>query len=124
MSTWTHVVGNIRVDGIDCSDSAIEEIKNILGKPSLYEDWFDETTLPLGSEGSVQYKIEKYGDGLPWLSISVFGDLRDFDDGSIIEKWFKETLEKLWVRDAVLMYQTEGLEHVVLTHHDFSMHDN
>ena len=122
MSTWTHVVGCIRVDGLPSIEPNVfskQKIKDILGLPCTYEKWNDETALPCGSEGSIQYEIIEYSTGLPWLSIPVWGDLRDYEDVEEIKKWWNETLEKLgMIRDAVLHIKVEGREAVVLTYKD------
>lgn len=116
MSIWTHVVGNIRVDGIPNITGTIEGIKAILGKICTFEDWEEDTILPLGSEGGLQYEIIEYGAGLPWVSIPIWGDLRDYDDVEAIKKWWFETLKKLKsIRDAVIVISVEGQEPIVLT---------
>lgn len=118
MSTWTHVVGCIRVDGIAMLGCSVAELKNTLGPLCTFEDWNDESTLPRGSEGGMRYEIIEYDKGLPWVAIPVWGDLRDFgaDDVAEIEKWWAETLPRLgMIRDAVLHIQTEGMEPKILT---------
>lgn len=88
MSTWTHVVGTIRVDGIPGGEENLD------------------STLPAGSEGSLRYSINEYGGGLPWVIITIWGDLRDYDinDAEEIKVWWKELLPKFdIVRDAVLL---------------------
>lgn len=123
MSTWTHVVGCIRIDGIphgfeDCDK--VEDIEKIFGPMCLYDAWNEESTLPRGSEGSLQYRIIEYYTGLPWLAVPIWGDLRDYDSVEEIKEWFNGILSKLdfRVRDAVLHVQVECEEPVILTYKD------
>lgn len=103
MSTWTHVVGAFRADGIPpMMPNRKRDIENILG---LICTWEEErpTTMPCGSEGSLQYKIHEYGTGLPWMVITVWGDLRDYSDVEAIIKWWNDVLLTIGgIRDAVI----------------------
>jgi hypothetical protein len=122
MSLWTHFVGNIRVDGVPnyCGVS-IEDIKSILGPISMFDDW-EDSILPTGSEGSLEYRIIEYYTGIPWVTIPIWGDLRDFgsdDDIESVKQWWSDTLKKLaWVRDAVLLIEVEDGKTLTLTHRD------
>lgn len=119
MSVWTHVVGCIRVDGVPSihPDQDMHTVKKILGPVSTWKHPAD-THLPEGSEGSLQYEIIEYDEGLPWLAIPVWGDLRDFDDAERIRRWFDLTIDEInktfMVRDACLRIEVEGMEPVVL----------
>jgi hypothetical protein len=120
MSIWTHVVGNILVDGFPKLNGnyTIEHIKKLIGPTNLYHENNPESTLPSGSEGSLNYRIIEYGTGLPWLSIPIWGDLRDFEyeDVGQIEVWFDDLLGKLdTIRGAVLCIETEGQKPIILT---------
>lgn len=121
MSIWTHVVGNIRVDGLPRLDRkrfSIAKIKKILGPISTYEI-VRKTTLPCGSEGSLQYQIIEYGKGMSWIAIAIWGDLRDFDDIEEIKDWLKNIFPKLgMIRDAAIKIQVEGIDEVILTDSD------
>ena len=136
MSQWTHVSGNIRIDslfGID--DLTLEILEEILGKVIDFEDegeW--ETKLPLGSEGSIKYVIweNPRESALAHYSVSIFGDLRNYDDVNEIEKWFEGVLfskyniisrktkkpfeAHLIIRDAVLSIDVEYQDKVVLVY--------
>lgn len=95
MSTWTHVNGGIRVDGIPRAMPyyfTTEKLMCLIGpmwlpyyealkKPievpiPINEAWMteekDECRLPCGSEGSLQYRIIHYDTGLPWVMIPVW----------------------------------------------------
>lgn len=116
MSAWTHVVGNIRIDGIPGMGFNIKDIENAIGPMSLWESRNDNCILPKGSEGSLHYKIIQYANGLCWLTIPIWGDLRDVDSHQEIEKWWNELLPKLGlIRDAILHIRTEGEDPVILT---------
>jgi len=116
MSIWAHVIGCIRIDGILAIGDDKKDIEKIIGPMSLWDSWNDDSTLPVGSEGSLQYKIIEYADGLPWLVIPIWGDLRDYENISEIKKWWEELLIKLGIiRDAVLLIQIEGNEQIILT---------
>ena len=134
MSMWTHVNGNIRLDEFMSRD--IDRIKSILGKMNILEpersglpleDCYgldDNVTLPEGSEGSIQYYIISNTDkhSLPAHSISLFGDLRDYemyDVNNELVPWFKSTLEEFiengfMLRNAVLEIAVEDGNHIVL----------
>lgn len=123
MSVWSHVTGSIRLDSfeflVDINIHQEERIKKIIGPMCLFEDWNEESNLPRGSEGSIEYAV--YSDpeehSLAKYNIVFWGDLRDFDsnDCKEIDAWFKELVEEkfsiketlLTVRDAVLKYSTE-----------------
>jgi len=84
MSIWTHVVGCIRIDGIPGlptkGPNSPEGVERILGPMSLYGSWNDCCLLPIGSEGSLQYRVVVYDKGLPWIAVPIWGDLRDYHD--------------------------------------------
>ena len=117
MSIWTHVVGCIRVDGLPGITSKLSDVKEAIGPMSTFENWNDESTIPSGSEGGLQYQIIEYQGGLPWLAIPIWGDLRDFDSPEEIATWWNELLPKLrMVRDAVLHIRVEGREPIILAY--------
>ncbi len=128
MSIWTHINGNIRLDEFINHDN--EKVKSILGKMAAYkkeksglpiEDFSilkEDIKLPYGSEGSILYSVITNSDesSLPAHSISLWGDLRDFDINSVEDSlipWFKNILsefirEKLIVRNAILQAEVEA----------------
>lgn len=123
MSVWTHVTGNIRYDGLAGIQRNVtkEALKGMLGKTWVWEDdidAMDACTVPEGSEGSIQYIITEYDKGLPWATVSVYGDLRDYDDVKELTDWFtKVTVDSGYmIRDAILRISVEGGEMVALTH--------
>lgn len=113
MSVWTHVCGNIRVDCFRLSPEDTEikkkQISDILGKIVKYGDEDYETTIPCGSEGSLEYEILADPDItlIAAFVIPIWGDLRDYDDANEIKKWFESVLVNLWVRNAVITIEVE-----------------
>ena len=125
MSVWTHVAGIIRVDGFRLNESDPEpNWDELIGKELNWDDDSEvrevreirknyhkcsEEFMPCGSEGSLKKVIWKNPDknSLASYTVSVFGDLRDYDDLVKIEKWFTKVCSKLWVRDAVITADCE-----------------
>ena len=79
MSQWTHIDVAIRIDGIPALGSEHPDFGNTV-KYSDDEEAWDKCNVPCGSEGSLQYNVIEYGDGLPWLAIQIWGDLRNYED--------------------------------------------
>jgi len=118
MSQWTHVCGCIRVDAIKGLTSKID-FKKILGNIIEYEtdgEW--STKLPLGSEGSIKYDIWTNSDmgEMYAYTISIFGDLRNYENKEEIKEWFKNVClnSGLMIRDAVLSIQVEYKSKIIL----------
>jgi len=115
MSLWTNVNGSIRLNYLPYEDETLEEI---LGKIVLYNSENQSTTLPCGSEGSLEYKIIETTDYRGRVNdpyILVYGDLRDYEDSLYIENWFKRIVAKLSVREAVLSHSNGYGNNFVLT---------
>ena len=115
MSQWTHVAGIIRIDsmmellgpGLDMTRQILLQRLGFawdyddLGN-ELVNDVVDNSPVPFGSEGSVQYDIVKTrpeeGIGkhcLSWGYIAIHGDLRDFDDPNQIYEWLFNALSTI-----------------------------
>jgi len=121
MSVWTHVAGVARFDCLRFSaDEPTVDWDSIFGKEIQYEDdwgaWDDFEVnphhyMPAGSEGSLQKTVWENPDTscIASYTVTVFGDLRDYDSADAIIKWFKEALEKadLPVRNAVIVAETD-----------------
>lgn len=113
MSQWTHVAGLIRLDSIgaqiikagviDKDHYIVMAAREALGHTWKYDAPSDlhACTVPEGSEGSLQYVVERnegeYEDShaLSWGFVAIYGDLRDYDSADPIVEWFKSALEKL-----------------------------
>ena len=106
MSQWTHVCGCIRVDTIPLHVLGLRDydfenlLKKQFGETWSYddeneEDKYDKCSVPKGSEGSIQYKIQKTGseNNMTWGLITIWGDLRDFDDPQEIFEWIKKSCD-------------------------------
>lgn len=87
------------------------EICNILGRIVKFSDRERETTLPLGSEGSIKYQLIENPDNsdISAYTIPIWGDLRDYDDAEYIESWFYDACNKIGrIRSAVLNIDVSG----------------
>ena len=58
MSTWTHVIGGIRLDSFAFQKTDESKLKKIFIQ-STFSNWNKKCNMPCGSEGSVMYKIIK-----------------------------------------------------------------
>ncbi len=134
MSMWTHVNGNIRLD--EFGEHSVDKIKSIMGKMYVYRpelsglsesDFSSDTneiTLPFGSEGSLLYSVVANKDvsSLPAYSISIWGDLRDYDTDTVrgeIIPWFKNLLltfksAYMIMRNAMIEIEVEDGTHIAL----------
>ena len=108
MSVWTRVCGVIRIDTFE-HDLNFEDI---FGRESNYtlDQWINEPEkvntafkdyeehpdryLPMGSEGSLHMSVWENPDrgDANCYTVSIFGDLRDWDDPEIIMAWFQSKL--------------------------------
>lgn len=134
MSQWTHVAGMIRVDGMGpiigmSPEDEEKEIRRILGHTCHFnsprEDW-DKCSVPCGSEGSIQYEVSIHSskNSLYRGAVTIWGDLRNYDEDASIGKWFKGVLEELTfnaetrnpfsIRDAILSIDVEGSPNKVI----------
>ena len=90
MSIWTSVAAGIRVDHLRLNGlTGGKPIKDIIGEPCLVEKWNDKTTIPCGSEGSLEYIINENEDirFIPAYVVTIYGDLRDYEDVDAIYDW-------------------------------------
>ena len=110
MSSWTHVMGIVRISDVRVNDDRIPNFDKIFGiEVPCYEvsKYYDdmkahpEKYLPFGSEGSLQKSIwinhnRKTSDA---YTVSIFGVLRDYSTPQEIIKWFKEKIKNLYLYD-------------------------
>ena len=114
MSTWTHVAGVVRIDGI-LGMGPEPDWDDIFGKECLWEAdpevWHDldkhpEKYMPCGSEGTLQKVVWTNPEKscMAAYTVGIFGDLRDWYDIDAIITWFKKIIksEDLWIRSAVI----------------------
>ena len=142
MSQWTHVAGLIRIDSmvdlLGGSDTTERMLRDRLGYTWNYDDLgnrareihIDNSHVPFGSEGSVQYEIVKTrletGSGehsLSWGHIAIHGDLRDFDDPNEIYRWLVDSLatineDGLGFRDVIVAIQVEYADQHIIVLND------
>jgi hypothetical protein len=106
MSTWTHVVGCLRIDGIPQINPMKWNVREVEKAMS---------PMPVGSEGGLQYRVIEYSTGAPWVAVAIWGDLRDFDDVESVREWWLALQAKFdLVRDGALQIQVEGRDPVIL----------
>lgn len=111
MSIWTHVAGCVRVDGISFIDPSPLELLDRLGVIRTYDDddCF-ETKIPCGSEGSLRYDIwvNPSASSVAMYTVSIFGDLRDYDDLEGVKDWANEAFEGLMIRQGTIEINCEN----------------
>jgi len=126
MSQWTHVNGCIRLDGMPgFPEHSKSRLVAVLGQTVRYdddEDKWEGCTVPMGSEGSIQYDIieNPSGNALSRYAVIIWGDLRDYEEVEKIATWFGEIINQ-WkmVRSAILEIDVEGKGAIILrTYHD------
>jgi hypothetical protein len=108
MSIWTHVAGVIRFDYLlgltpipDCGETcSFEDDTNVWNK----------CTVPCGSEGSLQVSTweNPCKSSLASLTVSIFGDLRDYDDDQAIIDYFNRITKEPMIRQACFTIGIEG----------------
>ena len=138
MSVWTHVAavfridyvsdeflysrisGRRRVDWDEVTGRTIHELTDLLNPDSYEErcerdDWraYDEEPdafVPTGSEGSLQRLVWANPDSscAAHYTVTVFGDLRDYDDVDAIGAWFEGVCDRCSIRQAVCQVVCES----------------
>lgn len=139
MSVWTHVAAVFRIDGIKnardismfCGSNSrlwdkvigrtIYEPHSVMNADSYEQrrerdDWEDYRKepmafVPTGSEGSLQRLVWVNPDTSCAASytVTVFGDLRDYEDEDKIKEWFEAVCSKCYIRQAVCHCEVEGV---------------
>ena len=124
MSIWTHVSGVVRIDDIRLLSNGSPKFDKIFGKEWSFDDMWEnmpvygefekhpEDFMPYGSEGSLQKSIwvNLQKEDMAAYTVSIFGDLRDYDTPQKIIDWFVDCCNKCMVRQAVITVETEGYE--------------
>lgn len=123
MSQWTHVNASFRLNSLGRIDD--DALIKIFGKSVDYyhmneieydDDWEvkdKEKYLPIGSEGTLEMSIwhNPNKSSMASTTVSVFGDLRDFDSFDEIEEWFNrccDSFGSFGIRQAVCQVGVEG----------------
>ena len=110
MSYWTHVNCIVRVDdvfGYRFDDGTLRDLFKTCTYDSSEKE-FAECNVPCGSEGSLQVSIwinpSEYG--VDRYTVSIFGDLRDYEETRQQEsvEWLNHMIKdkELMIRDGVM----------------------
>ena len=129
MSTWTAVIGVIEMDDIfplltnNSLDDQISDIEKVLGPQWTFYNTkdYESCTLPSGSEGSINYKIDTLqvehdpdGEQNYKLMITFLGHLRDFNQKqveTVLEPWINKIINELkFVRSYSFSYTVNSGE--------------
>ena len=98
MSLWTRVVGAVWIQSYVTDERYNKNIKKLrrhIGKPVKFNSKNTSTKLPMGSEGSLQYNIQKiYEDE---IILNVYGNLRDFSNIDTIYDWLNEYINNKYL---------------------------
>lgn len=115
MSQWTHVNAHIRVDaipeyhkGFDLGKKAVApiDINDDVGYKKFGED-FENCTVPCGSEGSLDYRVDIVGSGLVFANVAIWGDLRDYDNEEEIKEWLIKNFQNEMIRSSLIEIYVE-----------------
>ena len=108
---WDKVTGKAIYDGDWCTDDDYEREK-------MERDWkayrkHPSRFMPTGSEGSLQRLVWNNPDAFDMArhTVTIFGDLRDYEDYKAIEEWFRSVCEKCYVRQAICHCDVSGDVH-------------
>lgn len=111
MSVWTHVLGTIRFDNWFAFDLTAYEPD--VGIPCTFEDdieQWDKCNIPCGSEGSLTIsKWEAPNEtSVARYTITIFGNLRDYDNEQEIIDYFNRITKDQDIRQACFTFEVEG----------------
>lgn len=106
MSTWTHITGTIRFDGIaDLMPSP--ELGNTCNYSSEEKLW-DSCNVPCGSEGSLQHNLQTNPDSMAKWVATFWGDLRDYEDEEEVINYFNRIVEGRMIRQGIFSFEVES----------------
>jgi hypothetical protein len=106
---WDEVFGCCTLEPIDYSDEEvdawIESTEDAYDHPDDY--------MPFGSEGSLQRTVwvNPCRSHAARYTVTVFGDLRDYEDHEAIHQWFLSVCDKCHMRQAVCNCDVSGDMH-------------
>lgn len=132
MSAWMHVAAVFRIDGIrDRKGGMRDRWDEVTGRTIHDGDWITEDSyerrrmeedwkeydkhpdrfVPTGSEGSLQRLVwvNPNSSCMARYTVTVFGDLRDYESFDRVKEWFHETCRKCYVRQAVCNCVADGV---------------
>ena len=104
MGVWTHVAGVIRFDSFTNKEPDV-------GIACSYDDeenMWNSCNIPCGSEGSLQISIwtSPSKASIAKYTVSIFGDLRDYDSEQEIIEYFDRITKNEVVRQATFTIKT------------------
>lgn len=140
VSSWTHVAAVFRInrprvgmEGPSINGYVKPSWDRITGKVIHYSDWLMYDTyeyeraerdyreyhkhpnrfIPTGSEGSLQrlVHVQRSGNAVTYV-LTVYGDLRDYDDAEAIHEWFDNVCERCSIWQAVCACKVNGKSYV------------
>lgn len=111
MSTWTHVAGCIRID--DLSTTREEHKKKAA---EIIRTAFKN--MPCGSEGplNVRIYINPHIFCFAAFVLTIYGDLRDYDNIEEIENWFNSVCSQFIIRQAVITIECDNGQSKTITY--------
>lgn len=126
MSVWSRVVGAVWIQSYVTDErynKNINKLRKHIGKPVKFNSKNRITKLPRGSEGSLQYNIQKISKDE--IILNVYGNLRDFSNIDTVYDWLNEHINNKYlnsinmeiVSTAISMRTTFG-ERVIFTFND------
>jgi hypothetical protein len=129
MSKWTHVAGIVRYDAMPEGDKEGVAIAVMNGNPLVLHtvkvlmrpdeselafanpyDLLSKSKIPTGFEGPIKYAIVENSDkqNLDRYAVTIWGDLRNYDNVEEIFDWFADITLDYVVRSATLLVEVEG----------------
>ena len=118
MSVWTHVAGTIRYDAFRIPGAPDQNPSSWIGETDLYHENNPDSTMPRGSEGSLNYKCTENPNtsSLAAYTVAIWGDLRDYYNVDEIREWLESITEGRLVRQGVITCHVEGQRSVLFEH--------
>lgn len=124
MSIWTHVNCCIRYDRIEGVmdyppiESKIGNTYDPYSNDEVVDNRLSNFLMPFGSEGSLNFSVWKnpHKNSFPTYTVSIFGDLRDYDNVDELINYFKKiTVDSgEMIRNAVMEIAVEGSDEIIL----------
>lgn len=108
MSIWTHVNGSLRVDAFRIPGMGSPPLN--MGIQASFEDSHEPVFIPYGSEGSLVWTKwdNPSKSSLAAYTVTVFGDLRDYDNVKEIEDYLAQITKGQMIRSGVFEVAVEG----------------